>query len=48
MRMTLDTICDDKEDMEVVIEAFTEYIGLPYSIREMSQKIVTVKDRMIL
>ncbi len=44
--MTLDSICDDKEEMEFLIEAFARYVSMHYSIEEISQRIGTAEDLM--
>ena len=44
--MTLDSITDDKEEMEFLIEAFAIYAINNYSVEEIKQKIGTVEDLM--
>ena len=44
--MTLDSICDNKEEMEFLIEAFARYVSTHYSIEEISQRIGTAEDLM--
>ena len=44
--MTLESITDDKEEMEFLIEAFSIYAINNYSIEEIKQKIGTVEDLM--
>jgi len=44
--MTLDSICDDKEEMEFLIEACARYVSINYSAEEISQRIGTVEDLM--
>ena len=44
--MTLDSITDDKEEMEFLIEAFAIYAVNNYSVEEIKQRIGTVEDLM--
>jgi len=46
--MTVDSICDDKEEMEFLIEACSRYVSMNYSIEEISQRIGTVEGLMDL
>jgi hypothetical protein len=34
--MTSDSICDDKEEMEFLIEAFARYVSTRYFVEEIS------------
>ena len=36
--MTLDSICGDKEEMKILIEAFARYVGTHYFVEEISQR----------
>jgi len=44
--MTLDSITDDKEEMEFLIEACARYVSTNYSVKEIRQRIGTVEDLM--
>lgn len=44
--MTLDSICDDKEEMEFLIEACARYVSTNYSAGEIEKRIGTVEDLM--
>jgi len=44
--MTLESISDDKEEMEFLIEAFSIYAVNNYSVEEIKQRIGTVEDLM--
>ena len=46
--MMLDSICDDKEEMEFLIEACARYVSSHYSVEEIMQRIGTVDDLMAL
>ncbi len=46
--MTLDSITDDKEEMEFLIEACSRYVSSHYSVEEIKQKTGTVEDLMAL
>jgi hypothetical protein len=46
--MTLDSIADDKEEMEFLIEACSRYVSSHYSIDEIKQRIGTMEDLMTL
>lgn len=42
--MTLDSIADDKQEMEFLIEACARYVSSHYSIEEIKQRIATKED----
>ena len=42
--MTLDSICDDKEEVEFLIGAFARYVSTHCSVEEISQGIGTGED----
>ena len=46
--MTLDTITDDKEEMEFLIEACARYVSTHHSMEEIKEKIGTVEGLMAL
>lgn len=46
--MTLDSISDDKEEMEFLIEACARYVSSHYSVEEIKERIGTVDDLMAL
>ncbi len=46
--MTLNTISDDKEEMEFLIEACARYVSSHYSVEEIKEKTGTIDDLMKL
>lgn len=46
--MTLESITDDKEEMEFLIEACARYVSTHHSVEEIKQKIGTVEGLMTL
>ena len=46
--MTLDSISDDKEEMEFLIEACARYVSSHYSVEEIKQRIGTMEDLIAL
>ena len=44
--MTLDSICNDKEEMEFLIEACARYVSTNYAAEEIEKRIGTVEDLM--
>ena len=46
--MTLDSITDDKEEMEFLIEACARYISSHHSMEEIKERIGTVEGLMAL